>query len=111
MSDRPTRPVRVYDEEHYASYMVGETAAYMDYLEEKVARLQKANRGNFSKAIDAIAGEAKARAENKRLKHERWMLAANIQARRDDTWDDLNTWEAVEASEVIADTVLEEGQL
>ena len=42
-----------------------------------------------------------------RLEHERWMLAANIHARRNGMWANLDTWDEMEQAEKIADAALE----
>ncbi len=45
-----------------------------------------------------------------RLEHERWMLAANIHARREGTWDAQETWDEMEQAEKIADAALQEDE-
>ena len=60
---------------------------------------------SLAAADEELAEQAKT---IERLEHERWMLAANIHARREGTWDAQETWDEMEQAEEIADAALEE---
>ena len=85
-TDRPTRPERCYDDEHYAVFPYEQTKAYMDALEAENRELRKRMGAKYWESI--AADNAKLHAENRGLRED-FQITDELLGMSVDAWQKL----------------------